>query len=606
MASLCGWMGSPVVEFDSREVLEQMISCLASSNENPKFALAPNANLSCIGAEDHKSLFESEDLLIAIVGNAYWVDVELSQESNRRGLARVFAEGYKQQGRKFLEKLHGSFALCVFELGKGKALIAVDRIGIKALAYTVAGEQFIFGSQITAILKHPAVSSDIDPQSIFAYLYFHMVPSPATINQGISKLLPGQYLEFDRGKITRSFYWQPQYKEQSVRESVLTDELHNELESAIQRCVDGNASTGAFLSGGLDSSTVTGIFRKLSGQKVDAFVIGFDADGYDEMEFARASAKHFDVNLIEYYLTPDDVVDALPIIANAYDEPFGNASAVPAYYCAKLAREHGKTCLLAGDGGDELFAGNERYARQKIFELYGYVPGALRRVIEPIAFHTPFLGKLKSYIEQARIPLPDRMETYNFLHRTTAEDILHPDFLSDINTAEPLLDLREVYARAQTESIVKRMLFLDLKFTLADNDLRKVNRMCEIAGLEVRYPLLDDNIVGFSARIPSQYLMRRFEIRSFFRRALADFLAPETLSKSKHGFGLPFGLWLTEHHRLKDFANESLTSLRKRNILNPHYLDDIIKKHQTGHAAYYGVMIWILMMLEQWLQAHKY
>ena len=133
--------------------------------------------------------------------------------------------------------------------------------------------------------------------------------------------------------------------------------------------------------------------------------------GYDEMEFARASAKHFDVNLIEYYVTPDDVVDALPIIANAYDEPFGNASAIPAYYCAKVARDHGKSCLLAGDGGDELFAGNERYAKQKIFELYGYVPDPLRRVIEPMAFHIPFLGKLKSYIEQANIPLPDRMET---------------------------------------------------------------------------------------------------------------------------------------------------------------------------------------------------
>ena len=194
----------------------------------------------------------------------------------------------------------------------------------------------------------------------------------------------------------------------------------------------------------------------------------------------------------------------------------------------------------------------------------------------------------------------------NFLYRTPAEEVLHPDFLSDINTAEPLKNLQEVYSRAQTESIVKNILFLDLKFTLADNDLRKVNRMCEIAGIEVRYPLLEDSIVDFSARIPSQYLMRRFEIRSFFRRALADFLAPETLSKSKHGFGLPFGLWLNEHRRLKDFANESLASLRKRNILNPHYLDDVIKNHQTGHAAYYGVMIWILMMLEQWLQAHRY
>ena len=186
-----------MMELSDRVLLEQMTACLGGSGKNPKLALAPNANLGCTDDPDHNSLFESEDLLIAIVGDAYWVDPELRQASTRQGLVRVFAEGYKQQERKFLAKLHGSFALCVIEPGKGKALIAVDRIGIKPLAYATAGEQFIFGSQITAILKHPAVSSNIDPQSIFAYLYFHIVPSPATINQGVSKLLPGQYLEFD-------------------------------------------------------------------------------------------------------------------------------------------------------------------------------------------------------------------------------------------------------------------------------------------------------------------------------------------------------------------------------------------------------------------------
>ncbi len=158
-----------------------------------------------------------------------------------------------------------------------------------------------------------------------------------------------------------------------------------------------------------------------------------------------------------------------------------------------------------------------------------------------MAFHTPFLGKLKSYIEQANIPLPDRMETYNFLHRTPAGEVLHPDFLSDIDTTEPLTNLREVYSRARTESIVKRMLFLDLKFTLADNDLRKVNRMCEAAGVDVHYPLLDDNIVDFSARIPSQYLMRRLKYGLFLGGQWPIFLPLKPWVKANTVLGCPLG-----------------------------------------------------------------
>ena len=149
------------------------------------------------------------------------------------------------------------------------------------------------------------------------------------------------------------------------------------------------------------------------------------------------------------------------------------------------------------------------------------------------------------------------------------------------------------------------MLFLDHKFTLADNDLRKVNRMCELAGIDVRYPLLQDNMMSFAARIPADMLMQRFELRSFFRHAMKDFLADETLSKSKHGFGLPFGMWMNEFQPLKTFAHENLQNFRKREILNSHYIDKILEAQLTGHATYYGVFIWVLVMLEQWLETHN-
>src|SRR5208282_128549 len=256
-------------------------------------------------------------------------------------------------------------------------------------------------------------------------------------------------------------------------------------------------------------------------------------------------------------LTPDDVVDAIPIIARAYDEPFGNDSAAPTYFCAKMAREDGVQVLLAGDGGDEIFGGNTRYAKQKLFEAYARIPKTLRRaLIEPLAFSLPGsdriapLRKLGSYIRQASVPLPDRLETYNFLYRSPFSDVFEADFLESVDVDEPLCMLREVYQRAHASSPINRMMHLDLKLTLADNDLRKVSRMCDVAGIEVRYPLLDDELVEFSGQIPAALKVKGLQLRYFFKQALKDVLAPETIAKPKHGFAMPFGVWLRSHAHL--------------------------------------------------------
>jgi len=493
-----------------------------------------------------------------------------------------------------------------------RTVLAIDRIGIRPLAYAAAENGLVFASKADVVTAHPSVPGALDPQELFNYLYFHVVPSPGCIYTGVEKLLPGQVVIFDHGKIERRFYWQLQYEESAASEKALAQEMKAVLEQAVRRALN-DAPMGTFLSGGLDSSTVTGVLAQVSDKPVDAYAIGFNAEGYDEMDYARASANHFGIRLHEYYVTPEDVVQAIPLIARAYDEPFGNASAIPAYYCALAAKQDGRKLLLAGDGGDEIFAGNARYAKQKLFELYRLLPPVLRRfVMEPFVFTLPGteklppLRKLKSYIEQARIPLPDRLETYNFLHRTPLSELLAPEFLESIDPSAPLDNIRETYDRALSSSSLKRMLFLDLKITLADNDLRKVNHTCALAGLEVCYPMLDEGLVEFAAQVPSRMLLRRFELRSFFRRALADFLAPETLDKRKHGFGLPFGVWMKEHRPLRDLAYDSINDLKRREILSETYLTALVRKHQGEHAPYYGVMIWVLMMLEQWLQAHGY
>jgi asparagine synthase (glutamine-hydrolysing) len=240
------------------------------------------------------------------------------------------------------------------------------------------------------------------------------------------------------------------------------------------------------------------------------------------------------------------------------------------------------------------------------------VPAALRRaIIEPLT--RADLGerafapwrKLKSYVEQASVPLPDRLESYNFLTRTPLAEMLEGEFLAEVDPRHPLSLLREVYQRTASASPVNRMMHLDLKFTLADNDLRKVSRMGEVAGVEVRYPLIDDALVEFSGELPPSYKVRGLKLRYFFKQSLKDFLPPETITKSKHGFGLPFGLWLRNHQPLSDLVQESFGSLRRRGIVRATYMETLLRQHQTTHSTYFGSMIWVLMMLEHWLTAKR-
>jgi asparagine synthase (glutamine-hydrolysing) len=396
-----------------------------------------------------------------------------------------------------------------------------------------------------------------------------------------------------------------------VSEANASQELRRVLRSAVERRIHGRSNVGAFLSGGLDSSTVAGLAAELR-PGIPTISMGFHADGYDEMEYARIASRHFGTRPLEYYVTPEDVVSTLPMVAAAFPEPFGNSSAAAAYHCARIARDHGIDILLAGDGGDELFGGNERYAKQLIFERYGHVPPVLRLgLLEPLLgaagrlTHTFPIGKALSYIRQANVPLPDRLQTYNFLHQHDPAEIFTLELLAQVDSSAPMRLLREEYEIPTTCSVINRMLFLDWKFTLHDNDLVKVNTMCQLAGVEVAYPMLDQTVVDFSLRIPGDWKVRHGVLRWFYRRAMQDFLPKEILTKAKHGFGLPFGVWTRAHQGLRRLSEDALSSLAERGYFRREFLREALRLHREGHAPYYGELVWILMVLELWLQAHQ-
>lgn len=502
--------------------------------------------------------------------------------------------------------LTGGFAIGMRE-PDGSVTLAVDRFAVQTLCYRVVDGHLRFAERADELAGN---SADIDTQAIFDYLYFHCIPSPRTIFKGVHRLPPGHFAQFRNGQLTVAPYWVAEFTEPASGSfNELRDEFRQVLDRSVARQLDGSKAA-CFLSGGTDSSSVAGLIGKVSGQAAATYSIGFEAQGYDEMAFARIAAKRFGTEHHEYYVTPDDLVRSIAHVAGAYDQPFGNSSALPAYYCAKFARDDGVTKLLAGDGGDELFGGNSRYAMQRVFGWYGKLPGALRKgVMEPVfrpgAFQgVPLLSKGSSYVEQAKVPMPDRLQMYNLLRRLGFSDVLTPNFLGMIDTADVSRQQREVWAMAKASQPINRTLAFDWRYTLAESDLPKVRGTTQLAGVGVGFPFLDDELLDFSMRLPAEYKLKGLKLRWFFKEALRGFLPDEIITKKKQGFGLPFGVWVTQHQGLKRLAVDSLNSFAQRGIVRPEFIKPLLETHLAAHPGYYGEMVWILMMLEQWLRQH--
>lgn len=504
--------------------------------------------------------------------------------------------------------MQGEFAIGLSDHASGHAFLAVDRFSIRTLCYRVHAGQLQFAERADDLAGPDA---ELEPQAIFNYLFFHCIPAPLTIFKGVFRLPAGHYAWFDGSRLTVKPYWVPAFAEApgAARFDELKAEFRTLVQAAVARQLDGS-TPACFLSGGTDSSTVAGMVGVAAGQPAHTYSIGFEAEGYDEMAFARIAAKRFKTVHHEYYVTPDDLVRSISHVACHYDQPFGNSSALPAYYCAKVAHDNGISRILAGDGGDELFGGNSRYAKQRIFGWYQHLPQAVRAgVMQPLIEGTalgtlPGLSKARSYIEQAKVPMPDRLQMYNLLLRLGIAEVLTPEFLAQISPNGPRDLQREVWSLAKTDSELNRTLAYDWRFTLADSDLPKVRGTTGLAGLSVGFPFLDHALTEFSLRLPAQYKLKGLKLRWFFKEALRGFLPDEIITKKKQGFGLPFGVWATRHAPLKALAVDSLDSLAKRGIVRADFIETLVKERLPEHPGYYGEMVWILMMLEQWLQGY--
>jgi asparagine synthase (glutamine-hydrolysing) len=536
-------------------------------------------------------------------------DGRLAQLARERGVLAAWQAALAEGPATAAGSADGEFAVALRE-PSGRTFLAVDRFAIRTLCYRIVGNELRFATRADALVD-AAESSTIDPQAIFDYVYFHVIPSPRTIFKGVYRVPAGHYVVFENGQLSVAPYWAPTFDD-SARMAPATEKARFKqlLMQSVADQLDGTKAA-CFLSGGTDSSTVAGMIGLAAGTPAATYSIGFEAAGYDEMAFARITAQHFKTEHHEYYVTPDDLVRGIPAVAAHYDQPFGNSSALPAYYCARMAHDDGVSRLLAGDGGDELFGGNTRYAKQRIFGAYERIPAGLRRgALEPLfsvpgVDRTPLLRKGASYIEQARVPMPDRLQTYNLLNSLGTRTVFTDDFLQGVDAAAPARQQREVWAQAATGNLVNRMLAFDWRYTLAETDLPKVCATAQLANVSVGFPMLDPRLLAYALRMPPDFKLKGLRLRWFFKEALRGFLPDETITKKKQGFGLPFGVWTTRHDALRRLASDSLGSLATRGIVRPEFIKELLDVRLASHPGYYGEMIWILMMLEQWLQAHQ-
>lgn len=609
MSGICGWMGFA----GAPELLDSMAAPLSRFDQSPLHARSGQRSGVAVAARAGAAeVYQRDGLLVALWGQPRLDDPALAAQAAAQGVAATVATLWAQGAQRTCAQVHGCFTLAILDERSGEALLATDRMGVQPLSWQLAGETLVFGSSADTLLRHPRTPGVLDHQGLYNYVYFHMVPSPGTVYQGQQRLLPGHYLHYRQGRVEEHAYWRMQFEEDGKRSfGELKEEFLAVLRHSVQEAAGGR-KVGAFLSGGTDSSTIAGMLTQVGGVAADTYSIGFEAQGYDEMEYARTASRHFGTKHHEYYVTPDDVAAAIPQVAAVFDQPFGNASAVPAFYCARMARADGIERMFGGDGGDELFGGNERYAKQHVFELYERVPRLLRKgLLEPAVFNFPggqsvrLLRKARSYIEQASVGMPARLETYNLLGRYGPQQVFTDEFLAAADIGNPIATLERNYGRSEARSLINRMLALDLQVTLADNDLPKVMKACELAGVEVAFPFLNDKMVAFSAGLTPQQKLNGTQLRWFFKEALRGFLPDAIISKQKHGFGLPFGVWLQQHQALQQLAADSLNDLKARKVVRGEFIEQLVGTHLKEHAGYHGTMVWVLMMLEQWFRQHK-
>jgi asparagine synthase (glutamine-hydrolysing) len=522
-----------------------------------------------------------------------------------RSDTEVIVHAYEEYGDAFVERLRGMFAVAVWDGRTSRLVLARDRFGKKPLLYTALPKGLVFASEMQALVRVEGISRELDVGALGNYLSYGYVPAPATIFRSIKKVPPGHLLTWERGEIGLRCYWKLRYDPKHVideREALM--ELERRLDEAVRIRLIADVPLGALLSGGVDSSTIVALMARHSPGRVKTFSIGFEDSAYDELAHARRVAQRYDTDHHELVVRPE-AAEILPLLVRNYGEPYADSSAIPTYYVAKMARQH-VTVALNGDGGDEAFAGYDRYRAMQWANTIARLPGssvALGLAAAATALPgVPQRARVRAarFLGTAHLPAVPRYASWM--------SVIRPELLAELVTS----GLREAFAAARPRTVeaaletnsslgpVDRLLATDVSTYLADDLLVKMDIATMANSLETRSPLLDQEVVEFAAALPERFkLGPGFRQKVLLKRLARKLIPAENVDRPKMGFGVPVGQWLRTD--LRSLAEDALFSqdARKRGYFRKEVVQRLWNEHQDRRADR-ALPLWTLVMLELW------
>lgn len=614
MCGIAGFAGG-----GTREVLEAMTGTLVHRGpDEAGFHLDGEVGLgirrlSIVDVEGGHQPLSSEDGQVVVVFNGeIYNHAELREGLLQRGhrLAtasdgEVLVHLYEEEGESLLDRLNGMFGLALWDARRRRLLLARDRIGIKPLYYWTDGRQLAFGSELRALLRHPGVPRDLDLDALDQYLTFEYVPAPRSIFAGIRKLPPAHFLTWDAGGLEVRRYWSVEYRpERGVPAREWEERLIAALRTSVRRRLMADVPLGAFLSGGIDSSTIVALMAQEATGAVKTFSIGFLEGSFDESEPARRVATLLGTRHHEQILSADRCLELVPRLPEVLDEPLGDASIVPTWLLCQSARRE-VTVALSGEGGDELLAGYPTYAAAHLAEALRRIPRPLLRAGQAAAGRLPVSTRnwsldfrIKRFLGRAEDPPEQRNVLWvgSFSPEEKA-DLYGPAMQGRTATFEPLAPLLRPGL-----DLTNRLLFADLHLYLADDLLTKVDRASMAVSLEARVPFLDHQVVELMARVPPELKLRGMTTKHLLKQATRHLLPADIRLRPKKGFGIPVADWLKGPLRpwLEDLVRPE--EVARDGLFRPEGVRRLVDEHMAGRADH-RKLLWTLAQFLQWRRA---
>ncbi|RLB07884.1 MAG: asparagine synthase (glutamine-hydrolyzing) [Deltaproteobacteria bacterium] len=573
--------------------------------------------LSIIDLDTGRQPIHNEDKSIYVVFNGEIYNFpELKEGLEERGHkfytktdTEVLVHLYEEMEERCLEQLNGMFAFAIWDSKKRKLFLARDRVGIKPLYYAFDGKNLFFASELKSLLKAPFVDRRLDLESLSLYLTYDFVPAPHSIFKGIQKLPPGHYLLYREGQLWKRAYWDLDFRDKGgdrITEEELCQQIWARFRGAVRMRLISDVPLGVLLSGGIDSTSVIAALREEGVSNIKTFSIGFEDPSFDESSFARRAAAFFETEHYEEILDPQKMLDILPTVASLLDEPMADASIVPTFLLSQFTRRSVKVAL-GGDGGDELFAGYPTYQAFRLAQIYAKVPSWLRNLVErwamrlPVSFENMSLDfRLKKFIKG--VPYPPIVRNYIWLGTFPPEErrrVLNAEVCAELDRWDDFSVLYEYLDGKIFDSLLGKLLFLDMKLYLQEGVLVKVDRASMANSLEVRVPFLDHNFVDFVTGIPEALKMKGLTTKYILKKTMKDRLPREIVFRKKKGFGIPVAKWI--NGELKDLFLDVFSEerIRKQGIFNPAAVRALLEEHLAKRVDN-RKKLWNLFIFQLW------